>query len=391
MAFVLSQTVSASNIFRTNDWVNFRTGPSTSDRSLGVLDFHTSVEMLVHDPAGWSKVKHNGTEGFIRSDFLQYVISDKPAIFKTNDGVNFRTGPSTAHSAIRTVVTGTVVEMMEHDPAGWSKIKINGTAGFIRSDFLVWNAREEQPQGSAVQDEKDTKSVPESNVPENNAPESSEPDIDQSEEAPAEETPDNHIIIMRTSDIVNFRTGPSKDYKSMRTIRAGTEVEIIEYDPDGWSKVRHNDDEGYIKSEFLRFPAVAGEVELIDWSDMKDIIRTGVPLQVIDVRTGLDFTLQCFSKGTHADVEPLTSGDTAIILRTRNGAWSWDPRPVWVITGERTFAAALNGMPHDVSTISNNGMNGHLCLHFLGSTTGSTSASYRADLQNGVQEAWNAR
>jgi len=77
------------------------------------------------------------------------------------------------------------------------------------------------------------------------------------------------------------------------------------------------------------------------------------------------------------------------MLRTRNGTWAWAPRPVWVTIGERTFAAALNGMPHDVSTIRDNGLNGHLCLHFNNTVT--NSKSYQRDLNNAVVEAWDKR
>jgi len=89
------------------------------------------------------------------------------------------------------------------------------------------------------------------------------------------------------------------------------------------------------------------------------------------------------------DVEPPTRADTEAILRTRGGVWAWEPRPVWVTTGGRTFAAALNGMPHDVSTIRDNGMNGHLCLHFGNTVT--NSQSYQRNLRAAVAEAYAAR
>jgi hypothetical protein len=111
-------------------------------------------------------------------------------------------------------------------------------------------------------------------------------------------------------------------------------------------------------------------------------------MHVVDVRTGITFKLRAFSKSGHADVETPTRADTDAILRSRNGVWAWAPRPVWVTIGDRTIAAALNGMPHDVSTISGNGLNGHLCLHFNNTVT--NSKTYQRDLNNAVMEAWNA-
>jgi len=160
----------------------------------------------------------------------------------------------------------------------------------------------------------------------------------------------------------------------------------LENESNGWSRVRHNGTVGYIRSDLL---GPGRGIELIDWSSVKSIVPTGVNLRVVDVRTGISFNLRCFSKSGHADVEPPTQSDTDAILRTRNGVWAWAPRPVWVTIGERTFAAALNGMPHDVSTIRNNGINGHLCLHFNNTVT--NSKSYQKDLNNAVTEAWNKR
>jgi len=135
----------------------------------------------------------------------------------------------------------------------------------------------------------------------------------------------------------------------------------------------------------------AGEivVELIDWTTARGVVQKGEDMQVVDVHTGITFYMRSFSIGGHADVEPVTIEDTDAILESRNGIWSWTPRPVWVTVGGRTFAAALNGMPHSGSTIDDNGMNGHLCLHF--NNTRARSRSYQSNLNDAVVEAWEAR
>jgi hypothetical protein len=48
-------------------------------------------------------------------------------------------------------------------------------------------------------------------------------------------------------------------------------------------------------------------------------------------------------------------------------------------------------MPHAGSTISGNGMNGHLCLHFYGSRTHNGNANYTRAMQEAVMEAFQAR
>ena len=345
--FILAQTALASETFRTTDGVNFRTGPSTDDEVISVVYPRVNVEVLEHDPAGWSMVRIDGTVGFIRSDFLMFPIGNTPATFRTTDGVNFRTGPSTDASIINTVLHGTSVDVLEHDPAGWSRVRIDGTTGFIRSDFLT------KPIQVAAQ--------------------------------PATSTAQTTMVLFTSGD-VRFRAGPSTDTNVIRVLSPGTAVNVISQGANGWTRGTVNGTTGYIRSDLLR--TSNQNIEFLNWSEARNLIRNGVPMRVTDVRTGLSFNLQSFSKSGHADVEPLTQADTDTILRTRNGVWSWSARPVWVTIGNRTIAAALNGMPHAGSTISGNGMNGHLCLHFGGTVT--NSKSYQANLRAAVQEAFDA-
>jgi len=326
---------------RTASTVNFRSGPSTNDSVINSIAAGTSVEILENRADGWSRVRHGGNEGFIRSDLFQ-----ASATLKTTSSVNFRTGPSTNDRVIRLLDPDTNVDVIEQQSNGWSNVRHNGDTGFIRSDFL--SAAGSASSSSASQ---------------------------------------TVIGTLRTTTGVNFRTGPSTSHDRIDLLAVNTAVDILENRSDGWSRVRHNGRVGYISSEFLG--TGARTIELIDWSTARDIVPTGVDLRVVDVRTGISFRLRGFSKSGHIDVEPPTADDTNAILRSRNGVWAWAPRPVWVTVGERTFAAALNGMPHDVSTISGNGMNGHLCLHFNNTVT--NSKTYQRDLNNAVQEAFNAR
>jgi len=489
----MSQFALASpGTFRTTADVNLRSEPSTESAVVTIVYNNTNIEVHDHDPAGWSRVTVGGQSGFIRSDFLRLPISDSPATFRTTGGVNVRSAASTDSSILRTVVTGTNVNVLEHNPAGWSRVKIGETTGFIRSDFLtrggnvnvsstataassvsstvtlrttgVVNMRigastdtsviatlakgtsvdviERQSNGwssvrhngangfirsdlltdgsGASQAAPSTlrtngvvnlrsgpttthriiRSIPAStsvevisqadgwsNVKHNGTEGFIRSDLLSSTGATGATSSAAAIATLRTTTGVNFRTGPSKNDSVIRLLPVNTTVDVLENLSTGWSMVRVSGSVGYISSEFLA--SELKEIELIDWSTARNIVPTGVNLSVVDVRTGITFKLRGFSKSGHIDVEPPTQEDTDAILRTRNGVWAWKPRPVWVTVGERTFAAALNGMPHDVSTIRDNGMNGHLCLHFNNTVT--NSQSYQRDLNNAVVEAFNAR
>jgi len=351
LMLLLAITAVASETFQTTDTVRLRSGPSTEGEILKVINPGTNVDVLEHDPAGWSMVKFNGSTGYVRSDFLKFPTGGKPAMFRTTDTVNFRTSPSNddVSNKIRTLDHGASVDVMEHDPAGWSKVSANGSVGYIRSDFLTRDIINLSPAPAAPS-------------------------------APS---------ILWTADGVRLRAGPSTDSEILSVLSAGTAVSVNEQGSNGWSRVSVNGTVGFIRSDLLRGSPTGGTVEYLEWSAAKSVVTIGVPIRVLDVRTGLSFTIKCFSKSGHADVEPLTAADTETILRTRGGTWAWDPRPVLVTIGGRTIAASMNGKPHAGSTISGNNMNGHLCLHFGNTVT--TSKTYQADLRNAVLEAYGAR
>ena len=131
-------------------------------------------------------------------------------------------------------------------------------------------------------------------------------------------------------------------------------------------------------------------VELTRWADAKTIMKVGVKAKVYDVRTGTVYYVKSFSNGRHADVEPVTKEDTALLKSTYGGVWNWNPRPVWVTINGHTMAASINGMPHGGGVNNDNGMDGQVCLHFLGSSTHNGNKSFSQLHQDGVMEAWNA-
>jgi len=356
--FALAQTAMAtdpSEMFEvTKDGVNFRTGPSTDSGVLRIVDAGTNVMLIEHDPAGWSRVRINGTIGFIRSDFLTFPAAQGPVTFVTTAGVNLRDGQSTDANVVRTISVGTSVDVIAHDPEGWSSVSIGSVQGFVRSDYLAL------PIHGSAQQSNNTTSVA---------------------QAPT---------TLHTVGGVRLRAGPSTEANILRVLNTGTTVEVLEYDPNGWSRVRNNGTTGYIRSDLLgeRPPGSRVNVELLTWAEARPLIRNGADIRVVDVRTGATFTIRSFSLGGHADVEPVTQSDTDTMFRIRDGRWSWAARPVWVTLGGRTIAASINGMPHAGSTISNNGMNGHLCLHFWGTIT--NNKGYERDLNNAVMEAFNA-
>ena len=239
---------------------------------------------------------------------------------------------------------------------------------------------------------------------------------------------DGHLEFVTTANL-NLRSGPGIDYERITLIPEGTVVFITEYVPDNpdedytFSAVMFGEVSGYVASRYVTprplmpvmpqaleaplmpleslagqpssppIAAINGNIEKISWPTMRDtgIIPIGTTIQIYDIRTGLTYNVRNFSNGNHADVETLTQQDTDIMRQTSGGQFSWNSRPVLATFNGRTFAAAIHTMPHAGSTISNNGMNGHVCLHFFESTPHNGNQSWRAELQADVMTAFNSQ
>lgn len=131
------------------------------------------------------------------------------------------------------------------------------------------------------------------------------------------------------------------------------------------------DESGYTVTKNIRVLSAGGKVPVLN-QDWFGVVNSALPrlgvYTVIDVKTGKRFNIKRLYGTNHADVEPLTVKDTAILKDIYGGSWSWDRRPVIVLNNEKAYAGSMNGMPHGSSTIDN-GMSGHICIHFLNSKT----------------------
>lgn len=108
--------------------------------------------------------------------------------------------------------------------------------------------------------------------------------------------------------------------------------------------------------------------ELLDWwTEAQYVFPIGAIATVTDFYTKKSWRVVRSYGANHADVEPLTPADTAIMKAVWGGNWSWTARPVIVEVNGRRIAASANGMPHSIQEITTNNFNGHFCIHFLNS------------------------
>jgi hypothetical protein len=108
---------------------------------------------------------------------------------------------------------------------------------------------------------------------------------------------------------------------------------------------------------------------MVEWfSKGQYLFPRGAVAKVIDLYTGKSFYMKRTGGRNHADSEPISEKDAKTIKEIWGG-WSWERRPVIVEIGGVRVAASMHGMPHAYDTISGNGMDGHVCIHFYKSKT----------------------
>ena len=109
--------------------------------------------------------------------------------------------------------------------------------------------------------------------------------------------------------------------------------------------------------------------ELLDWwTEAQYVIPIDKVFTVVDFATGKRWKMKRTIGANHADCEPLTSNDAAIMKQVWGGSFSWNTRAVIIEVDNRKIAASASSMPHDIQYITNNNFTGHSDIHFYNST-----------------------
>ncbi len=141
-------------------------------------------------------------------------------------------------------------------------------------------------------------------------------------------------------------------------------------------------------------------VEKVNWATASNLWARGDVAMVTDVYTGLSFAAKRYAGGSHADVEPLTAADTAIMCRIYGVSTSqeiaeqnlYQRRPLWVTIAGRSLAASMYGVPHNPGgdTLPDNDYTGQFCIHFVGSKvhrTNEVDAAHQAAINYAYNNA----
>lgn len=122
-----------------------------------------------------------------------------------------------------------------------------------------------------------------------------------------------------------------------------------------------------LSSTVVKGKAPGGKnLELLHWyDDIKAYLRQNPIFTVYEPSSKKTWKMKLLSAGAHADSEPLTQEDTDTMYAVWGNEWSWDEKPVYIQLANGTWCiASMPNMPHLSGNISNNGFDGHTCVHF---------------------------
>lgn len=154
---VQSQVV--EELVKATDTVNVRASDSENADRIGRIAVGETITRYEKKENGWSRVDYNGTEGYIKSEYLEVVEAsntaeteseqqeeqqeDAPATNLTAKGkvtiketVNVRKSASTTADKLGVAYQGETYELIMEQADGWCKIKFNGETGYVKTEFV---------------------------------------------------------------------------------------------------------------------------------------------------------------------------------------------------------------------------------------------------------------
>lgn len=148
--------------------------------------------------------------------------------------------------------------------------------------------------------------------------------------------------------------------------------------------------------------------EYLDWwTQAQYVIPTNAVFTVVDYYSGKSFKAKRTTGASHADCEPMTANDTAMMREIWGGTLNWNKRPVIIIYNGRRIAASAASMSHagndatpggewtswrsdgygagpNFDWVKGNNFDGHFDIHFKNSTThntGEINATHQANIK----------
>ncbi len=119
--------------------VNVRSSDSENADRIGKVTGGTRVQVLEQRVNGWTKVLYEGSEGYIKSEYLELVenVGDAVAIgtVTATTNVNVRAAASETADRIGILAGGDTVDLFAREN-GWCRINYSGQVGYVKEDYV---------------------------------------------------------------------------------------------------------------------------------------------------------------------------------------------------------------------------------------------------------------
>ena len=227
--------------------LNLRAQPSASSSVVGKLAHGTRVEVL-ETRGDWARILYAGATGYVMKSYLQLEESvpvPTPTagvspgqwatltLSSTSGRMHVRQGPSTSTPSLDILSHGARVEVLG-ETGEWSNIRANGVVGYVKTQYLVFDAATATPTPVATPTPAPTAGV-----------------------SPGQWATLN---LGSSSGRMHVRQGPSTSTPSLDIIAHGARVEVLG-EVGEWSNIRVNGVVGYVKTQYLVFGAQPAEDE----------------------------------------------------------------------------------------------------------------------------------
>lgn len=131
---------------RAIDVVNIRSSDSETADKLGKAAIGDEFKLLEKIGNGWSKIEYEGSEAYIKSEFLEDIETEEASAdvqvtqtggtVKVKENVRIRSGASENSEKIGVAYAGTTLEVIAKRADGWTEIKYNGKSAYVKSDYV---------------------------------------------------------------------------------------------------------------------------------------------------------------------------------------------------------------------------------------------------------------
>ena len=306
--------------------------PAADSPAVTVLACGTRIGVYCEEKPGWYRVIFGNYRGYVHSEDVFLASTDTMTGHVAKDGLHLRLHANMYSTVLCDISVGTALTIT-NIVGDWYEVSLGDQLGYVHKDYVELSTA--QTMSTLLKPGMEGVSVAD---------------------------------MQRELYSRGFFPGPvTGTYGDLTLAAVQAFQEQASLSPDGivdenmLALLYGNND---IKTKAAELAGIEGQVQLSTWNKINKVWKKGTTATVTDVLTGLQYTAYRFGGWFHADCEPLTKKDTAIMKQMFGGAWTWERRAIWVTIGDVTYAASQHGMPHMCDVVKRNNFNGHFCIHF---------------------------